>query len=494
MLNAVVYVYIKSAHITISILWIVFAERGVAMFRRIISAALSVLIFTCALASCSPAKSGEDTGTELSASYNAQSRSDESDIDTDISSEPDDSGDKADAFDSDSPPESQAPSAAEQVAEATTEPKEVRGMWIAFFELYPMFDVGKDFKEEFAAALDKCAEYGINTVYVHVRSHCDAFYKSSLFPWSKYVNGVDGIQGRDPGFDPLEIMISLAHERGIEFHAWINPYRVLKDSTDLSQLSDDNPAKKWLTDDDESNDNFVTECKGGLYLNPAEPQVQRLIADGVREIVQNYDVDGIHFDDYFYPTTDESFDEAQYAAYRASVNSNPLPLGDWRRANVNAMVSTVYNAVKSIKSDCIFGISPMASIKNNYNTVFADVKAWLDLGIVDYIMPQLYFGFEYPDDKSKFDNLLSEWDALFAEREQNLYIGLGSYRVGSTDSNHAEWSERDDVLSRQIALLRSDGISDGFVLYSYTTFFKNDELSEAVRNSFIAAVTQKTGD
>ena len=136
----------------------------------------------------------------------------------------------------------------------------------------------------------------------------------------------------------------------------------------------------------------------------------------------------------------------------------------------------------------------MASIKNNYNTVFADVKAWLDLGIVDYIMPQLYFGFEYPDDKSKFDNLLSEWDALFAEREQNLYIGLGSYRVGSTDSNHAEWSERDDVLSRQIALLRSDGISDGFVLYSYTTFFKNDELSEAVRNSFIAAVTQKTGD
>ena len=371
---------------------------------------------------------------------------------------------------------------------------EVRGMWIAFFELYPMFDVGKDFREEFAKVLDNCVESGINSVYVHVRSHCDAFYDSEIFPWSKYVNGVDGTQGRAPEFDPLEVMIALAHERGLEFHAWINHYRVLKDSTDLSLLSDDNPAKIWLTDSDDSNDLCVTECKGGLYLNPAEPQVQRLIADGVREIVKNYDVDGIHFDDYFYPTTDESFDEAHYAAYRASVSSNPLPLADWRRANVNAMVGAVYNAVKSEKPTCIFGISPMASIRNNYNTVYADIAAWLELGVVDYIMPQLYFGFEYPDEKSRYDTLLREWCELIAGKPQQLLIGLGSYRVGSTDSYHAEWSEHDDVLARQIEMLRADGVSDGFVIYSYTTFFKEDELSTAVRASVRNLTCRNSGD
>ncbi len=389
-------------------------------------------------------------------------------------------------------------SASESVSESVPDqipnpvPDEVRGMWIAFFELYPMFD--KDFSTEFSNVLDKCVDSGINTVYVHVRSHCDAFYPSEYFPWSGYCNSVDGKQGVAPDFDPLKVMISLAHERGLEFHAWINPYRVLKDSTDLTLLADSNPAKIWLTDEDESNDLCVTECKGGLYLNPAEPAVRRLITDGVREIVANYDVDGIHFDDYFYPTTDESFDEANYADYRASVTSNPLPLDDWRRANVNAMVSAVYNAVKSERADCIFGISPMASIGTNYNTVYADVASWLDADIVDYIMPQLYFGFEYPDEKTRFNNLLNDWCELFNGRSQRLYIGLGSYRVGSTDTNNIEWSQHDDILTRQINMLRADGVSDGFVIYSYTTFYKNDELSTTVRDSVISLIRNNSGE
>lgn len=369
---------------------------------------------------------------------------------------------------------------------------EIRGVWIAFFELYPMFD--GDFSSAFSAMLDKCVDSGFNAVYVHVRSHCDAFYESALFPWSGYCNKNGGVQGVNPGFDPLKIMVNLAHERGLEFHAWINPYRVSKDSTDLSLLADNNPAKIWLTDDIEENDSNVTQWQGSLYLNPAEPEVQKLITDGVREIVAGYGVDGIHFDDYFYPTTDAAFDEMQYAAYRASVTSNPLALADWRRANVNAMVASVYNAVKAERADCIFGISPMASISNNYNTVYADCAKWLEMGIVDYIMPQLYFGFKYSNAKSCFDKLLRDWCELFKGKTQKLYIGLGSYRVGSTAEGFTEWSESPDILSRQIEMLRQDGISDGFVIYSSTTFYKEDELSLAVRESVENTIGNVAGE
>ncbi len=369
---------------------------------------------------------------------------------------------------------------------------ELRGIWIAFFELYPMFD--NDFEAAFSQVLDKCVASGFNTVFVHVRSHCDAFYESKLFPWSGYCNKNGGVQGVNPGFDPLKIMIRLAHERGLEFHAWINPYRVLNDSADLDKLADSNPAKVWLTDGNAENDSNVTAWDNGLYLNPAEAEVQQLIADGVREIVANYEVDGIHFDDYFYPTTDALFDEAQYAEYRTSVSSNPLELADWRRANVNVMISTVYNAVKSERANCVFGISPMASISNNYNTVYADCAKWLEYGIVDYIIPQLYFGFEYADEKYRFDSLLSDWRKLFFNKPQQLYIGLGSYRVGSNADGFTEWSESSDILSRQIELLRSDVECDGFAVYSVTTFYKNDELSVAVRDSVEKTIGNVNGE
>ncbi len=365
---------------------------------------------------------------------------------------------------------------------ATPQSDELKGMWIAFFELGQMFESENGFESEFLAALDKCVESGFNAVFVHVRSHCDAYYASAIFPRSKYC----GSAAFD--FDPLEFMVEQAHIRGIELHAWINPYRVMSDSTDIASLDDKSPAKIWLSDGDDRNDSYVTEYDGGLYLNPAEAEVHRLIADGVREIVKGYAVDGIHFDDYFYPTVDESFDEAQYAAYRAAAVSNPLPLNAWRRANVSAMVAAVYNAVKAERGECVFGISPMASIAANYSTVYADCAEWLEAGIVDYIMPQLYFGFEYEDESMRFDSLLKAWNELVNSSPKKLYIGLGSYRVGTTSSGLEEWSKNADILARQIELLRADGVSDGFVIYSYTTFYKEDELSSAVRSSVAKAM------
>ena len=295
---------------------------------------------------------------------------------------------------------------------APASPTELRGMWITFFELGSMFDSKNGFKAEFEKALDRCQEYNLNAVYVHVRSHSDAYYPSDYYPWSKYCTGMKGTQGTAPDFDVLEFMISAAHSRKIEFHAWINPYRVLADSTDLTALSGANPAKVWLSDDTAANDTWVREANGGLYMNPSIPQVQELVINGIREIVTKYDVDGIHFDDYFYPTVEESFDTSEYVAYQSTVWGTALSLADWRRANVNALISQVYSVIKSIDSGCIFGISPMASINNNYHTVYADVAAWVEGGYIDYIMPQLYFGFDYGQEEYQFDNLLNEWTAL----------------------------------------------------------------------------------
>lgn len=366
-------------------------------------------------------------------------------------------------------------------ATAPVSPTELRGMWITFFELGSMFDSKEGFKAEFEKTLDKCKEYNINAVYVHVRSHSDAYYPSEYYPWSKYCSGIMGTQGKAPDFDVLEYMIEAAHSKKIEFHAWINPYRVLADSTDIAQLDASNPAKIWLTDGTAENDTWVREANGGLYMNPAVPQVQELVINGIREIVSKYDVDGIHFDDYFYPTQEAGFDEGEYVAYKSTVWGTALSLEDWRRANVNALVAQAYSVIKSLDSDCIFGISPMASINNNYHTVYADVAAWVEGGYIDYIMPQLYFGFEYMPEKSRFDNLLNEWSALVNERGVELYIGLGAYRIGSTEQEHIEWSENQDMLSSQIVCARNDKNCNGFVIYSYSTFFADSELHAAER-------------
>lgn len=366
-------------------------------------------------------------------------------------------------------------------ATAPTSPTELRGMWITFFELGGMFDSKEGFKTEFEKALDKCKEYKLNAVYVHVRSHSDAYYPSEYYTWSKYCSGIKGTQGKAPDFDVLEYMIEAAHSRKIEFHAWINPYRVLADSTDLAELSDLNPAKVWLSDETASNDTWVREANGGLYMNPSVPQVQELVINGIREIVSKYDVDGIHFDDYFYPTQEESFDESEYVAYQSTVWGTALSLADWRRANVNALVGQVYSVIKSIDTDCIFGISPMASINNNYYTVYADVAAWVNGGYIDYIMPQLYFGFEYPSEESRFDSLLNQWSDLVKGKNVKLYTGLGAYRIGSTEQDHIEWSQNDDMLARQITCTRKDECCDGFVIYSYSTFFAAGEAHASER-------------
>ncbi len=347
--------------------------------------------------------------------------------------------------------------------------REMVGVWISFSEIKEMCLSAEGFASAFKKATEDCKNIGINTIFLHVRPFCDSIYKSEYFPLAEYAEASGG--------DILKIAIEIAEGADISVHAWINPYRVSTSTTDINALPDGSPARKWRNDEKEDNDDNVCITENGIYLNPAKNEVKRLILDGVREILDNYSVGGIHMDDYFYPTTDAAFDFQAYENYKTSV-SMPLELGDWRRKNVNGLLNSVYCAVKAKSSDLVFGVSPAADIERCYNTLYADVKGWIGGGYIDYIMPQLYFGFEYPKEEFRFHNLLESWGQLTENSFVKFYCGLSYYKVGTeNEPDKAEWNNYDDILSRQILLLRENG-ADGFVFFSYSSLVSENQLNK----------------
>ncbi|MDO4608277.1 MAG: family 10 glycosylhydrolase [Clostridia bacterium] len=339
----------------------------------------------------------------------------------------------------------------EKSAEQGTD-RYITGVWVSFYELDGMLK--GDFKAEFNAAVQNCKSRGIGDMFVCVRPHCDAVYRSKWFPLRDSAAGYN--------FDVLEYMIELCHQNNICFHAWINPYRVCTTDNDVTKLPADSPVKKLLSEKDISTEN-------GIYLNPASQKVRALIIDGVREIINKYDVDGIHFDDYFYPSTSESFDASSYADYCANTDT-PLPLADWRRANINALIGGVYTAVKFKDKDLLFSVSPSASIEDNYNKQYADIAAWVDSGCVDLIIPQLYFGFDYPDPAFKFDNLLNDWLQLAVGKQTRLAIGLATYKINTqSEPDRTEWANGTDVINRQTKICKQNGDISGHIFFSYSS-------------------------
>jgi hypothetical protein len=236
---------------------------------------------------------------------------------------------------------------------------ELDAMWISYLEYMEMTKDKAGFEAAVDRMLDRCVDLGMNAVIVHARSHCDAMYPSEYFPWSSFASGQQGV---DPGYDPLAYMIAAAHQRGLEFHAWLNPYRVTGYGCNWDQVAASNPAKVWISDNNPANDRWVLFHRGEYYLNPSVPQVRQMVVDGVREIVAQYDVDGIHFDDYFYPSVNDNdpslcFDKPEY-----DVSGSTLSIANWRRQNVNMLVKDVYAAVKKIDANVEFGISPAGNV------------------------------------------------------------------------------------------------------------------------------------
>ncbi len=338
--------------------------------------------------------------------------------------------------------------------------QEYRAMWVSYLEFETMnFTSEAAFTAEIGGMFDNCSELGLNTVIVHVRPFGDALYPSAYFPYSHILTGT---QGQSPGFDPLEIMVREAHARGLRFEALVNPYRVQLNSGKPAVLAASNPAVQ--------NPGFATAAEGGLYYNPALGEVQTLVVNGVKEIVENYDVDGIQFDDYFYPTTAPSFD--------SHIRPEGVDIAAWRRENINNLIRRVYAAIKEVRQSVTFGISPQGNNNNNYEQQYSDVALWMATpGYVDYVMPQIYWGFAYQNSTSAgkyaFLNCLHEWAAMPRAQGVNLYIGLGAWRIGAGDGGTGDQSEgySGENMAAMVRAVRGAGGTGGFALFRYANLY-----------------------
>lgn len=354
--------------------------------------------------------------------------------------------------------------------------EEMRGVWVSYMELSMENESSKTqkaFEDKFTEIAQKCRESGFNTLIVQVRPFCDALYKSSYFPWSHILTGT---QGENPQYDALQIMCDICKENNLKIHAWINPYRVSSNETP-KKLSDNNPYIK--------NSKIGIKTDNGIFLDPSNETAQQLICDGVKEIAENYDVDGIQFDDYFYPTEDESFDKKQYEAYIEKYGKeNSMSLDNWRMQNVNTLICKVYRIIKSVNSSVEFGISPQGNIGNN-DGLYADVKSWCTCkGFADYICPQIYFSLENP--ALTFEDCLDSWTSLDFDENVKLYVGLGGYKAGNGEYDEETWLLSDSILADEYDILRNNKSVRGFMLYSYNSL--EDDTAKKEINNLINAL------
>lgn len=350
------------------------------------------------------------------------------------------------------------------------QPEEIRGVWVSYSEVNAILADG-GLEQNYKDLLENCTALGLTDLFLHIRAFCDSIYPSDYYPLTARAAEYDQ--------DVLEYMISKAHEQNIRVHGWLNPYRVRTADEDFTALPEKSPARIWKTDENAQNDTAVC-VYNGIYLNPASGEVRQLILNGIREVLTKYELDGIHLDDYFYPTTDPAFDAASYQAYVASCEQ-PLTLARWRTANVNALVSGCYTAVKFVGSDRIFSISPAADIDGNRTELYADVAAWCESGCVDWLIPQLYFGFRYPAEEFRFEALLQRWNELAKPSKTKMLVGLAPYKLGTTQAaDREEWGNTTDLLARQVEASRTSGVR-GVVFFSASSLFSEQEQNTAER-------------
>lgn len=272
--------------------------------------------------------------------------------------------------------------------------------------------------------LNDCEELGFNTIFLQVHPTGDALYNSGIFPYSRWLTGSEGT-APDGDIDILEYWIYCAHERGMELHAWINPYRITIGNASFDSLSPLNPAKQ--------HPEYTIEYKGNYYYNPALPEVRQLITDCATEIADNYDIDGIHMDDYFYPGDIDDYDD--YMTY----NTGNMSLEDWRRSNCDALVEQMSSELR--KRNVTFGISPRGIWANksadprgsdtngsgSYDHLYADSLKWAQEEIIDYIAPQIYW--EIGNSAADYKTLLEWWSDAVAGTNTKLYIGMADYKA-----------------------------------------------------------------
>lgn len=331
---------------------------------------------------------------------------------------------------------------------------EIRGVYISYLEFYEYFYQRSSSinKSKIDKIIEQIKLENLNTIFLHVSPFSDSIYESKIFPYSSTLSGTEG---KNPGFDYLDYFIKKAHLNNLKIHAWINPYRIsFNNNTD--SISDKNPAFKLLQT------SSVKITKEGIYYNPASELVKELIIHQVEELIKNYEVDGIHFDDYFYMQKD--IDVKEFNEYKK--NNPKISLKEFRLMHTNDLIQRVYQKIKEINPKILFSIAPDGNINNNYLYHYADVKTWLSNdGYVDFIMPQIYYGFE--NEYLSFLKALESWISINKLNKKMIPV-LALYKCGTIDKEAGkgknEWINNSDILLKQITIMKNKGIN------SYTFF------------------------
>ncbi len=322
---------------------------------------------------------------------------------------------------------------------------------------------GKDeniLKEEINKMVLNIKENNFNGIILQVRAFSDAIYYSKIFSPSLYIvnNENDKLK-----LDMLDYFIKLSHENNIKLIAWINPYRI-RSNNDISSISGNNIVNKYLN-------TSSVEIKNGIYFNPAKDEVLDLIIKGVLEIVKNYDVDGILYDDYFYPS--KTCDLKDYELYKTQGGTNSLE--DFRRDNINKLIRKTYEKIKEVNSDVLFGISPSGNMNNNYNAEYLDINYLIENKIVDFIMPQIYYGFD--NTNLPFVDTVNSWSNLVKDTNIKFYVALALYKSGLEDkyakTGINEWINNNDIISKQIIVSRNTYNYEGFSIFRYDYLFNS---------------------
>lgn len=339
--------------------------------------------------------------------------------------------------------------------------EETRAIFVSYIELNKYIK-GNDYeisKRNIRKIIKNIKRLKCNTIILQVRSASDAIYKSNIYPMSLNIVNTE----YDDYYDVLDYFIKESHKSNVKVIAWINPYRI-RTTCDKTTITEKNPAYKYLDTD-------IVYINNGIYYNPSKQETEDLIVKGVEELL-NYDVDGILFDDYFYP--DNNIDKKDYEEYIK--NNEFIEEKDYRLNIVNKMIKRVYKTCKN--KNIKFGISPDGNIDNNYNKNYADVKSWLKSNeYIDFIMPQIYYGFY--NSTRDYIKVTKEWENLIENKDIELYIALAFYKVGMEDkyakSGFNEWIDNDNIIMREILLSRNLKNYKGFSLFRYENIF-NEEI------------------
>lgn len=321
-------------------------------------------------------------------------------------------------------------------------------------------------QQEFLHLLEELQRMHMNAVVVQVKPTADAFYPSEYGPWSQYLTGV---QGQNPGYDPLAFMLEETHKRNMEFHAWCNPYRVSMQS-DPAKLSQNHPARL--------HPDWLISYGGKLYYNPGIPATRTFILDSMMEIVRGYDIDAVHMDDYFYPYPVAGQDFPDEATYRQYGAEHFPQKADWRRDNVNQLMRDLAHSIKSAKSHVKLGVSPFGVWRNratdpggsdttagvqNYDDLYADTRTWIRNNWLDYIAPQIYWNIGFAP--AAYEKLTAWWSREVAGYNVQLYVGQAAYKIPA-------WGNSEEM-PNQLKLNQQDSAVKGSIFFSVKDLLKN---------------------